>query len=250
MVVYQNGAVEGASFSDKSLEMFRWLDVQREKLLESRVNIRRCRVNIRRSRVEDAIKQVDSILKGIPYAEDDIGPRPLHRLDETEVVLGRNQDVDDSPDARPELVDDPVHDCADYHALLIPARWSGYEETGQKGQDTIQVSMAIGKDLQAEEAAYLYAKEDPRSVKASDRPHTAKILGHINRTVSKAKRGLSGFANGSRISAFPDTGSYRNIVSEAFVQELKLTIANSPCEFKLGNSKKIQSIGELLLMFV
>lgn len=66
----------------------------------------------------------------------------------------------------------------------------------------------------------------------------------------KTKRGLSGFANGSRISAFPDTGSTRNVVSEAFVRELKLKVEGSPCEFKLGNSQNTNSIGELLLIFV
>ena len=64
--------------------------------------------------------------------------------------------------------------------------------------------------------------------------------------LSKTKRGLSGFANGSRISAFPDTGSTRNVVSEAFVRELKLDVNGSPCEFKLGNSQTTKSIGELL----
>ena len=71
-----------------------------------------------------------------------------------------------------------------------------------------------------------------------------------NGALSKTKRGLSGFANGSRISAFPDTGSTRNVVSEAFVRELKLEVKGSPCEFKLGNSQQAKSIGELLLVFV
>ena len=63
--------------------------------------------------------------------------------------------------------------------------------------------------------------------------------------VSKTKRGLSGFANGWRISAFPDTGSTRNVVSEAFVRRLNLDVKRSPCKFKLGNSQSIKSIGEL-----
>ena len=71
-----------------------------------------------------------------------------------------------------------------------------------------------------------------------------------NATFSKFKRGLSGFANGSRISAFPDTGSTQNVVSEAFVRELKLEVKGSPCEFKLGNSQQTKSIGELLLVLV
>ena len=73
---------------------------------------------------------------------------------------------------------------------------------------------------------------------------------HAKSTLSKTKRGLPGFANGSRISAFPDTGSSRNVVSEAFVRELKLDVIGSPCEFKLGNSQTTKSIGELLLIFV
>ena len=73
-------------------------------------------------------------------------------------------------------------------------------------------------------------------------------LQSLGQFYSKAKRGLSGFANGSRISAFPDTGSSRNVVSEAFVRELDLNVEGSPCEFKLGNSQKARSIGELLVL--
>ena len=69
-----------------------------------------------------------------------------------------------------------------------------------------------------------------------------------NRSYSKAKRGLPGSANGSRISAIPDTGSTRNVASEAFVRELELNVEGSPREFKLGNSQKTHSIGELLVL--
>lgn len=65
-------------------------------------------------------------------------------------------------------------------------------------------------------------------------------------TTSKWKRGLSGFVNGRQISALADTGSLRNVVSQSFAQEMGLEIKPSPSKFMVGNSKIINSIGELV----
>lgn len=64
-------------------------------------------------------------------------------------------------------------------------------------------------------------------------------------TLSKWKRGLSGFVNGKRISALPDTGSLRNVMSQAFAQEMNLRIEHSPSNFMVGNTKLVKSIGKL-----
>ena len=74
-----------------------------------------------------------------------------------------------------------------------------------------------------------------------------KLSDNMTMQFSKFKRGLSGFANGNRISAFPDTGSIRNVVSEAYANQMKLEIQGSPRDFILGNSKKTQSLGELFV---
>jgi hypothetical protein len=75
--------------------------------------------------------------------------------------------------------------------------------------------------------------------KSSDYPYS-------NRTISKIKRGLPGFLNGSRISAFPDTGSVRNVISEAYAKAMKLKIEGSSSGFVLGNSRTTQSLGKIL----
>lgn len=74
---------------------------------------------------------------------------------------------------------------------------------------------------------------------------TAPALHTTKSPLSKWKRGLSGFVNGTRISALPDTGSLRNVISHAFAQEMNLRKKNSPSNFTLGNGKLIKSIGEL-----
>lgn len=65
-----------------------------------------------------------------------------------------------------------------------------------------------------------------------------------DREVSKIKRGLPGFVNGSRTSALADTGAAQNIVSAAFVQEKGLSIKEDQRRFRLGNSKIAQSVGK------
>lgn len=61
----------------------------------------------------------------------------------------------------------------------------------------------------------------------------------------KIKRGLSGFVNGTRVSAIADTGSAQNVISAAYASDMKLLIDSKSSFFKLGNSKTILSIGEL-----
>ncbi|KAL8726145.1 MAG: hypothetical protein Q9166_006902 [cf. Caloplaca sp. 2 TL-2023] len=72
-------------------------------------------------------------------------------------------------------------------------------------------------------------------------------ISSIKKAFSKVKRGLSGFVNGTRVSALPDTGSPRNVVSHAFAQEMDLTIEGSSSEFVLGNSKRTRSLGTVTL---
>ena len=59
----------------------------------------------------------------------------------------------------------------------------------------------------------------------------------------KFKRGLSGFVNGFRKSAFPDTCAAENVVSAAYAKEMNLPVQEALRSFKLGNSTKIESIG-------
>lgn len=63
--------------------------------------------------------------------------------------------------------------------------------------------------------------------------------------ISKVKRGLPGFVNGSRVSALPDTGSSRNVVSQDFSRERKLQPVGTPSDFLLGNSQRTRSLGRL-----
>ena len=73
---------------------------------------------------------------------------------------------------------------------------------------------------------------------------SAGFAGAKGQTINKIKRGLSGFVNGSRTSAFPDTGAAENVVSVDFAREQQLDIKNNPGRFMLGNSKVTQSIGK------
>ncbi|KAL8650992.1 MAG: hypothetical protein Q9210_003498 [Variospora velana] len=88
------------------------------------------------------------------------------------------------------------------------------------------------------DGAYLDA-----AVKSTSGCSITPALNTTKSRLSKWKRGLSGFVNGKRISALPDTGSLRNVMSEAFAQEMNLKIQNSPSSFTLGNNKLIKSIG-------
>ena len=60
----------------------------------------------------------------------------------------------------------------------------------------------------------------------------------------KTKRGVSGFANGIRVSALPDTGAQDNFVSASFAKDKMLEVKPSSKSFKLGNYMEISSVGK------
>jgi hypothetical protein len=61
---------------------------------------------------------------------------------------------------------------------------------------------------------------------------------------TKIKRVLSGFVNGTRVSAIADTGSVRNVISAAYALDMELPINYNSGPFRLGNSKTTKSIGK------
>ena len=71
-------------------------------------------------------------------------------------------------------------------------------------------------------------------------PQTQRLF---SKKVSRVKRGLSSFVNGSRLSVLADTGSKENVISAAYVKERKIPISGSPSSFTLGNSTIVDSIG-------
>lgn len=64
----------------------------------------------------------------------------------------------------------------------------------------------------------------------------------------KIRRGLRGLVNGFKVSAVADTGADRNVVTAAFAKQRSLKLEGSPAIFKLGNSKFVQSLGNILSM--
>lgn len=75
---------------------------------------------------------------------------------------------------------------------------------------------------------------------------SSRLLKELPRSrLQRFKKGISGYVNGKRIAAFPDTGSAQNVVSAAFVKEHGLHVRDSEEAFKLGNSKIIKSIGKV-----
>ena len=74
---------------------------------------------------------------------------------------------------------------------------------------------------------------------------TSKLITRFGDRVVKIKRGLPGFINGSRTSALADTGAAQNVISAAFAQEMGLVLQGKAAVFRLGNSKRAQSIGEI-----
>ncbi|KAL8845811.1 MAG: hypothetical protein Q9221_009053 [Calogaya cf. arnoldii] len=92
--------------------------------------------------------------------------------------------------------------------------------------------------------------EDTSGTHLPSNEHTRASLppgNHPRNLSTKIKRGLPGFVNGARVSALPDTGSSRNVVSLAFAQEMKIGIHGSPADFKLGNSTYTKSVGTVTL---
>ena len=66
----------------------------------------------------------------------------------------------------------------------------------------------------------------------------------------KAKQGLIGFANGSSITAMADTGSRKNVISASYAKKLDLKPEGLPSAFEIGNSRKIQSIGMYIYVYL
>ncbi|KAL8916484.1 MAG: hypothetical protein Q9208_008487 [Pyrenodesmia sp. 3 TL-2023] len=81
------------------------------------------------------------------------------------------------------------------------------------------------------------------ALQATDEPYITPGPLTTQRTLSKWKRGLSGFVNGRRVSALADTGSRRNAISQAFAQDMNLRMKPSTSKFIVGNSNIISSIG-------
>ena len=68
-----------------------------------------------------------------------------------------------------------------------------------------------------------------------------------SKKISKVRRGLTSFVNGSRLSVLPDTGSEKNVISEAYIKERKIPLEYSKSSFRLGNSRIIESIGTVTI---
>lgn len=93
---------------------------------------------------------------------------------------------------------------------------------------------------------YMLRVMDPAIEQLKRFSYAVELNGCRYITMSKWKRGLSGFVNGRQISALADTGSLRNVVSRSFAQEMGLRMEPSPSKFMVGNTKIINSIGELV----
>lgn len=66
----------------------------------------------------------------------------------------------------------------------------------------------------------------------------------IQETFKKVKRGMSGYVNGLKVSALPDTGASQNIMTLAYAQRNNLQIKPSRNAFMLGNGRSVMSIGK------
>ena len=66
----------------------------------------------------------------------------------------------------------------------------------------------------------------------------------------RTKQGLAGFANGSSIAAMADTGSRKNIMSASYAKKLDLKIEGLPSTFVIGNSRRVQSIGMYIYVYL
>ena len=112
--------------------------------------------------------------------------------------------------------------------------------------------IALHKTLLHEHHDFFLASQHPSASSALSRPTTKhsmppfeapKLGTRVRHQTSKIKRGLSGFVNGFRKSALPDTGAKHNFMSANYAKEAGLKVEVSPSLIKIGNSKKIQSIG-------
>ena len=65
-----------------------------------------------------------------------------------------------------------------------------------------------------------------------------------------AKRGLSGYVNGLKVEALPDTGASQNTMSLQYAQENNIQVVPSQSDFALGNRKIIQTVGESMSLLL
>ena len=108
--------------------------------------------------------------------------------------------------------------------------------------DNDQLHIHVTEDVN--ESADLLSNRSAEKYEASDPLEAQRDTIRVLNKISKMKRGLSGFVNGSSKSAMADTGSAQNIVSASYVKEMKLPIQGSPSSFRLGNLQKTKSIGK------
>ncbi len=118
------------------------------------------------------------------------------------------------------------------------------KEEKQPLRESLVVRM---NNLRASLFARLRGREDRVRCAEDDTNEVLVVLEGERRTslsqTSKLKRGLPGSVNGCRTSAMADTGSAQNVVSASYARQMKVDIQGSPSTFRLGNSKKVQSIG-------
>ncbi|KAL8943716.1 MAG: hypothetical protein Q9211_000887 [Gyalolechia sp. 1 TL-2023] len=128
------------------------------------------------------------------------------------------------------------------HILLLKAIPLGYEARQKYLQKYRQKYRPkyLQEDLQEDLQLRLSRCLDQEMFRRTAELNTPKIPSKLES--SKAKRGVSGFANGRRVSALPDTGSLRNIVSQTFAREMNLEMKDAPSTFRLGNSKEVRSL--------
>ena len=82
------------------------------------------------------------------------------------------------------------------------------------------------------------------------RPKTSKAHGIGKRLlikVSKIKRGLASFVNGTRLSVIADTGAAANVISATYAKQRNMEIDTSSSSFRLGNSSLVDSLGTVTI---
>lgn len=69
-------------------------------------------------------------------------------------------------------------------------------------------------------------------------------LRRIKDNFKKMKRGLSGFVNGRKVSALPDTGASQNTITLDYVLHNNLKMEPSQTLITLGSNETITSLGK------
>ena len=136
---------------------------------------------------------------------------------------------------------------------IVPASWVTRLDEGIKTLSNQKIRRGLRglvnglSDLSTYEAIMTY-----RSAPVSATAETLKLEGSPAifklGNYQKIRRGLRGLVNGFKVSAVADTGADRNVVTAAFAKQRSLKLEGSPAIFKLGNSKFVQSLGNILSM--